>query len=264
MENVRTPFGALHHLATTTSTNTLALEAARSGTADGVWVADEQTAGRGRAGHTWLSDAGSAATPNGLYVSSLIRPVLTGAHILKLSLAAGLAAQSAVADVTGVRIDLRWPNDLMLTAPDGVERKCGGILIETAFNVAADTLAYAVIGIGINLNRSSFPPELADLATSLRIASGKPTSRDALLNALLYALNGELTVLECDPAGILTRFEHASIYARDLRVHVAEATPEQGDGYTGTTAGLDPQGLLRIRLDDGSTRLVRHGGVRRA
>jgi BirA family biotin operon repressor/biotin-[acetyl-CoA-carboxylase] ligase len=103
----------VHHVASTGSTNALALEAAQAGVATGVWLADEQTAGRGRSGHTWHSAAG-----DGLYVSVLLRPRLFGADALKLSLAAGLAAKHVVVEAGGIpaaQVDLRWPNDLMIT-----------------------------------------------------------------------------------------------------------------------------------------------------
>ena len=88
----------------------------------GVWVADEQTAGRGRAGHRWHSAAGE-----GLYVSVLVRPPLPMRAALKLSLSTGLAVRAAIRESTGLAADLRWPNDLLLGG-----RKCGGILVETA------------------------------------------------------------------------------------------------------------------------------------
>ena len=257
-----TPYARhLHHVLTTPSTNTLALEAARGNLQTGVWIADEQTAGRGRGGHTWHSTPG-----DGLYVSILTRPRLFGADALKLSLAAGLAASTAVARTTGLEIDLRWPNDLMLPHPGATQKKFGGILTESSIEGNSGALAYAVIGIGMNLNHQSFPPELAPLATSLRIALGHPVPRESILAALLIALDSEIALLEAEVAGLrspatpplTTRFEAHSSWTRNLRVRV-----DEDGGYTGTTAGLNPQGLLQVRLDDNTTRLVRHGGVRR-
>ena len=252
--------GNLHHLTTTSSTNTLALEAAHSGAATGVWVADEQTAGRGRGGHTWHSTPG-----DGLYVSVLVRPSLSGPDALKLSLAAGLAAHTAIADVSGLEIDLRWPNDLMAPFEGGTQKKLGGILTESSMEGGASAaLAYAVIGIGINLNHPAFPPELSELATSLRIVTGAPVSRGSILAALLRHLESEIHRVEAEANGHLrtqplaARFERASTWVRNLPVHV-----DEDGGYTGQTAGLNPAGLLQIRLPDATTRTVRHGGVRR-
>jgi BirA family biotin operon repressor/biotin-[acetyl-CoA-carboxylase] ligase len=257
-----TPYACqLHHYPTTPSTNTLALEAARQNIKTGVWIADEQTAGRGRGGHTWHSTPG-----DGLYVSILVRPRLFGADALKLSLAAGLAASTAITRTAGIHIDLRWPNDLMLPQPDATQKKFGGILTESSIEGGSGALAYAVIGIGMNLNHEAFPRDLADVATSLRITLGHAIPREKILAALLIALDSEIALLEAEVNGLrnpltpplATRFEAHSTWVRNLRVHV----DEEG-GYTGTTAGLNPHGLLRVRLNDNTLRTVRHGGVRR-
>ena len=298
--------GRVTHLRTTTSTNTLAIEAAQDGVGGGVWVADEQTAGRGRGGHGWHSVAG-----DGLYVSVLLRPKLTGADALKISLAAGLAAKRAAEWGMGVAqkeeqtpgaearftgggerpkaealayleanaadterkaeieqpnipmVDLRWPNDLMVMGADGVERKFGGILTESAMDGGAGALAYAVVGIGMNLNHAELPEELRGIATSLRMVSGERVSRERVLVALLLGLEREMLGLAAEIGGgrgteIGARFERASTWVRGLRVRV-----EEDGGYTGVTDGLDERGLLRVRLEDTSVRVVRHGGVRR-
>ncbi len=265
------PFGPIHHHPITSSTNTLALEAARAGVPTGVWLADEQTAGRGRGGHTWDSPAHIEGQPAGLYVSILTRPNLPGAESLKLSLAAGLAAARAIADTTNATIDLRWPNDLMEPFAGSAlektpQKKLGGILTESAIDGGSGYLTYAVIGIGINLNQPAFPPGLAPLATSLRRLTGIPVQRETLLAALLQSLATELALLDTEVNGALprnapkltTRFEAASTWVRNLPVHV----DEEG-GYTGLTAGLTAQGLLQIRTANGTTSTVRHGGVRR-
>lgn len=242
----------LQHFASIDSTNTALLEAAASGAPEGtVYIADEQTAGRGRGAHTWHSAAG-----DGLYLSALVKPSLHLRDALLLSLATGLAAQTAIRSTTNLSIDLRWPNDLLL---DG--HKLGGILAETAVEPVSANLRYAVIGIGINLNHASFPAELAEHATSLRLATGHPQSRTALLIALLRALDLELTRLErADYAPkLLQRFAEFSTWVRGKHVHV----PEQG-GYTGTTAGLNAQGFLLVDADDGTQRTVLSGGVREA
>jgi BirA family biotin operon repressor/biotin-[acetyl-CoA-carboxylase] ligase len=265
----------LHHFATVTSTNTLALDAAQSGISTGVWIADQQTAGRGRGGHTWHSALGASTQPDGLYLSVLVRPALPLSRALWLSLAAGLAAQHAIAATTGLTPDLRWPNDLMVPQPDGPSRKLGGILVETASNPATPTqpatLRHAVIGIGINLNQRCFPPELESLATSIALETGAPQLREALLIALLIALDREITLLESPSAphlpaphppapDLLARFTAASTWVAGKRVRIQPT--DNAPGYTGITAGLDPQGFLLIHGDDGLPRTVLSGGVR--
>jgi BirA family biotin operon repressor/biotin-[acetyl-CoA-carboxylase] ligase len=246
----------LHHFPSAESTNTLLLESAANGAPEGtVYLADEQTVGRGRGGHAWHSSPG-----DGLYVSVLAKPSLHLREALWISLATALAAQSAIKTTTGLNIDLRWPNDLLYA-----NKKLGGILVEAAVEPGADAaLRYAVIGIGININHEDFPPDLATLATSLRLSTGHGHSRTALLIALLRALDFELTQIEsrlpdlaAQQPGILTRFTAASTWVRGKRVRV----PEQG-GYTGTTAGLDARGFLLVNADDGTQRTVLSGGVR--
>ncbi len=243
----------LHHFTSVGSTNTLLLEAASDGAPDGtVYIADEQTAGRGRSDHSWHSAAGE-----GLYLSALAKPSLRLRDALLLSLATGLAAWQAVWEIAALDVDLRWPNDLLLNG-----KKLGGILVETAVDPGPDArLRYAVIGIGINLHQRAFPPELAALATSLDLENeGMISYRTPLAIALLRALDLELTRLESDnhsPDSLLSRFAERSTWVLGKRVHV----PEQ-QGYTGTTAGLDSRGFLLVEADDGTRRTVLSGGVR--
>jgi BirA family biotin operon repressor/biotin-[acetyl-CoA-carboxylase] ligase len=252
--STETPLGSLTHLATTTSTNQLALEAAQQGARSGVWLADEQTAGRGRGGHTWHSVPG-----DGLYVSILATPRVPLSQAIHIPLATGLAAQAAVFEITGLKPDIRWPNDLLLG-----RKKCGGILVESASEPAARPgaevmLHYAVIGVGINLNHAAFPPDLAKLATSLRIESDREVDRDQLLSAFLPHLYQELALLTAQSPDLLSRFTQASTWVTGKRVHVDES-----GGYTGVTCGLSPQGFLQVRTDQGDIRTVLSGGVRPA
>lgn len=252
--------GHLRHLRLTSSTSDRALEAARAGETVGVWIADEQTAGRGRGGHTWHSAPG-----DGLYVSVLLTTPIPLSNASALSFAVAITAQSAIAQVTGFtpreRIDIRWPNDLILNTARG-SRKCGGILIETAASPIDATLRYVILGIGINCNHISFPPELEPLATSLRRESPDPTqtiSREALLAALLLALEHEVRSWS-DPAAAPRDPARFSSWVRGKPVHVAADGPV--DAYTGVTAGLTPDGYLKVLASDGSQRTVRRGGVR--
>jgi BirA family biotin operon repressor/biotin-[acetyl-CoA-carboxylase] ligase len=248
----------VQHLRSVGSTNVLALEVAQAGAPHGrVWVADEQTAGRGRGGHGWHSAAG-----DGLYVSVLLRPQMALLDALWLSLATGLAVRTAIAAVTGLEADIRWPNDLLLGA-----RKCGGVLVETSVvgtqSNAPAMLRYAVIGVGINVNHGAFPAELEKIATSLRQESGRSWTREALLVEFLRALQSEIELLEAElrgastGSGLLARFTAASSWVRGKRVRV-----DEGGGYTGVTDGLDARGFLRVAGDDGVLHTVLSGGVR--
>jgi BirA family biotin operon repressor/biotin-[acetyl-CoA-carboxylase] ligase len=255
-----TRFTAFTHFASIGSTNTALMRAADS-LADGtVYLADEQTAGRGRGGHAWHSAPG-----DGLYLSALVRPALPLTAALKISLATGLAAWQAVHELTGLSVDLRWPNDLMLASTDGTpQKKLGGILVESS-TTPQGQLRHAVIGIGINVHHAAFPLELAAQASSLQLACVPHAStpdRTTLAIAVLTALDHELRRME-DRAYVqqelLTRFTTHSSWALGKRVHVAE-----DDGYTGVTDGLDDHGFLRVAGDDGVAHTVRSGGVREA
>ena len=254
-----TPFtGKIHHFASVGSTNAVAVEAAQADAPHGsVWVADEQTAGRGRSNHGWHSSAG-----DGLYVSALLRPQMALVDALWLSLATGLAVQTAIRTVTALTPDIRWPNDLLIN-----DKKCGGILVETSAiasqSNAPPMLRYAVVGVGINVNHQSFPAELETIATSLRHESGKPWRREQILIEFLRGLANEIALLEAEFRGVitgpalLTRFAATSSWVSGKRVSVDEA-----GGYTGVTDGLDPRGFLRVAGDDGVLHTVLSGGVR--
>jgi BirA family biotin operon repressor/biotin-[acetyl-CoA-carboxylase] ligase len=230
------------------STNTHAMQQAESGAPDGsVYLADEQTAGRGRGAHAWTSPPGS-----GLYVSILLRPRIAPADILWLSLAAGLAVHDAIKAVTSLQPDLRWPNDLLF----GPHKFCG---ILTELNAEVTRVRHAVVGIGINIHQPQFPPEIASVATSLFLETGRNWPRQELLLALLRAVDRELAVL-ADPAvaaeSIRARLEQRSSWIRGKRVVVDEGQP-----YAGITNGLDARGFLLVRTPEG-LRTVLSGGVR--
>jgi BirA family biotin operon repressor/biotin-[acetyl-CoA-carboxylase] ligase len=243
--------GKLHLFSSIESTNTFAMQEGAKGAPQGsVYIAEEQTAGRGRGDHSWHSEPYC-----GLYVSVLLRPQVPAADGLWLSLATGLAVQQAVEHVTGLVTDIRWPNDLLLGG-----RKVGGVLLE--MNAEAARVRYAVIGIGINVNHRQFPPDLRSLATSLRLETDRAPARQDLLVAVLESLLHEIDSLiqpekfAAACAGILARIEKKSSWIRGKQVFVEEA-----GGYTGVTAGLDDKGFLRVRTDDGVRRVL-SGGVR--
>jgi BirA family biotin operon repressor/biotin-[acetyl-CoA-carboxylase] ligase len=136
------------------------------------------------------------------------------------------------------------------------KRKVCGILTEISAD--QESLRFAVIGIGINVHQSSFPLEIADLATALAIETGRHSSRTKLLLALLESLEAEYfrALAKGGTRGLLERVESVSSYARGKQVHVDEA-----GGYEGVTDGLDEQGFLRVRTQDGVRRVL-SGGVR--
>lgn len=239
--------GKLHYIPETGSTNTLAMHAGAAGVEEGhVFFTDQQTAGRGRGGHSWQSEPGSA-----ILVSVLLRPRIEAAQALWISLMAGVAVHDAILNKCGIECDLRWPNDLLI----GRKKVCG-ILTEISSEV--EQLRFAVIGIGVNVNQSKFPDEIRAIATSIEIETGKIWSRTELLIALLQSLESEYRAA-LSPGGtqaLLEDVESISSYARGKRVHVDES-----GGYDGVTDGLDRHGFLKVRTLSG-TRTVLSGGVR--
>lgn len=225
------------------STMTVAAQLAREGCPSGTVVgAGEQTAGIGRQGHSWHSERGA-----GLYISVVLRLDLASDALPLVMLALGLATQQAIAEVTGLAPDLRWPNDVLLSG-----KKCAGILAQ----FEGDAI---IAGIGIDVSHTSFPPDLAPLATSLHLAGAPDVSREQLLAALLNSIDDTCRILSTGgPSAICAAFTRASSYAAGRRVQVEQ----NGEILTGVTAGLDPSGFLILRQDNGVETKILAGGVR--
>lgn len=241
--------GRVHHYFRAGSTNALALDAGAAGEPEGsVFLAEEQTAGRGRGGHTWHS-----ARADGIYCSVLLRPHLPPTQALLLSLAAGLAVRSAVAEVLGLVADLKWPNDLLL----GNKKFCG---ILTEMHSEATRVRHVVVGIGLNVNQKSFPDSIREQATSLYLESRTVCSRVELVAALLKSLDREYQALVGEPEAresILQRFQEYSSWTHGCAVRI-----EDDESFAGISEGLDAQGFLLVRTPQG-LRTVVSGTVRR-
>lgn len=224
---------------TMTEASRLAAEGCPSGTIVG---ADEQTAGQGRYGRRWHSEAGA-----GLYLSIVLRYPFAPNALPVVTLALGLAVADAILKAADVACDLRWPNDVLVQS-----KKCAGILTQLEGSAI-------IAGIGINVNHSAFPEDLGAIATSLRVASGRPQSRERLLVELISSVESYCAQLEHDgPGPILDMFARASSYVHGRRVCV-----DQGDTtLRGTTTGLNAAGFLTLAGDDGKQHVIIAGGVR--
>ena len=217
---------------------------AQNGCASGTVVgAEEQTAGYGRYGRAWHSEAGA-----GLYLTLILRLTMPPDSLPLVTLALGLAVAEAISETTGLNCDLRWPNDILVNG-----KKCCGIL--TQLDGAA-----ILAGIGINVNHEAFPGELAATATSLRSAAGRRCSREDLLAVMLPAIDAHVALLEEDRDAVLEAFSQASSYVRGRRV----AVDQEGTVLHGVTDGLTPGGFLIVRDRDGRRHVVLAGGVRPA
>jgi BirA family biotin operon repressor/biotin-[acetyl-CoA-carboxylase] ligase len=241
---------SIHHFFKADSTNRVALELGHSNEPEGaVVIAEEQTAGRGRAGRRWHSERAT-----GIYATLLLRPRLAPGQAAIFPLLAGLSARAAIEGQTGLSPDLKWPNDLLLGG-----RKAGGILTE--MHAEPDRIRFVIVGIGLNVNQMKFPQELSAIATSLRMESGRKQSRLELLVRLLRQFESDYNrFLREGPAWVIESFCSASSFARGKQVRVTDGS----ETLTGTTAGLTSEGMLQVKRDDGRTVTVLSGDVAEA
>ncbi len=235
------------HYFRTESTNGAALQLdAQEGPHGTVVIAEEQTAGRGRLGRQWYSEKSS-----GIYCSIILRPPLSPVAAPILTLLAGVAAHHAVRSITGLNVDIRWPNDLLVNG-----KKVCGILTE--MKAELDRLHMVVLGIGINVNHSAMPEELREIATSLAMEGGRRYSRLQILTELLREVERYYhRLLKEGNSAIVREWSAASSYAEGKRVRVKTS----GGELPGTTAGLDPSGALKILRDDGKQELLVAGEI---
>ncbi|MCC6329577.1 MAG: biotin--[acetyl-CoA-carboxylase] ligase [Acidobacteria bacterium] len=227
------------------STNTEAIRQAREGAAEGLCIiARQQTAGRGRLGRTWISEKDA-----GLYFSIVLRPRIDARYLPLITLMTGVAVHDTLVEF-GVRPDIKWVNDVHVNG-----KKIAGILAETAETPKGLAV---VVGIGINLRPSSFPPEIADIATSINQIVGK-ISIEMLAGSMIKYLAYFYDLLQ-DTDGnitIIDEWRRRSSYflGKYVRVSVGDET------LTGVTDGLEWNGALRIKRDDGSVTIVQAGDV---
>jgi BirA family biotin operon repressor/biotin-[acetyl-CoA-carboxylase] ligase len=222
----------------TGSTNDVALALAAGGGRDGaVVVADEQTAGRGRHGRSWFSPPGS-----GLYVSVVLCPSDAAADPQRatglMTLTAGLALTEGVETATGLRADIKWPNDLFVA-----RRKLAGILAES---VSSDP-GRVVLGYGLNVSARAYPRELGDRATSLESELGRPIDRAVVCAQTLVAIAARYRdLLGGRFDAILDGWRHRAPASRGARVTWSTPSGPQH----GVTAGVDERGALLVRVGD--------------
>ena len=237
----------IHHFFRTDSTNRVALELGHAGEPEGALViAEEQTAGRGRIGRTWHSERAT-----GIYATLLLRPKLAPVQAPLLTMMAGLSARTAITEATGLTVDVKWPNDLLVSG-----KKIGGILTE--MHAEPSQVRFIIVGIGINVNQDKFPADITAVAASLRAVSGKTQSRADILIRLLREFENDYNrFLQEGTASVVKRFEEVSSYARGKRVQVTTGS----ETFTGVTAGLAPEGLLRVKRDGGELVIVVSGDV---
>lgn len=230
-----------------TSTNAVAREMARAGAPHGsLAVCDEQTAGRGRLQRRWETPPNEALTQ-----SLIVRASLPPERAQLITMAAAVASAQAIEAVCPtLRAGIKWPNDVVSEG-----RKCVGVLCELALD--GGSLAYAVVGVGINVNQTAFSDELAQKAISLRMACGVEIDRWQLLSAYLNHMEEAVDALEREGLnGILGEYLSRSVtIGRDVRVLAPSET------YTARAHGMDETGALLVRDENGNERRVLCGDV---
>ncbi|GIV61528.1 MAG: biotin--[acetyl-CoA-carboxylase] ligase [Rhodothermaceae bacterium] len=236
-----TRFGrALRGYATVPSTNTLAAGWAAEGAPEGaVVLAEYQTAGRGRLGRTWDARPGQ-----NLMFSTILRPTLPPDRLGLITLAASVAVAEAVEAFTAPLVPaIKWPNDLLLEG-----RKCCGMLLEASFEAHPGGRAAVILGIGLNVNQFEFPPALADRATSLLLAGGRPVPRAPLLARLLERLEIRYEALLRDGGASIRAayLERLDGLQQPVTLYLAD-----GSSRTGILEGITETGALRLRTPDG-------------
>ena len=222
------------------STNDVAGALADRGAEEGVVViADRQTAGRGRLGRSWASPAGA-----GIYVSVILRPSSDAAALL--TIAAGVAIADGIESATGLRVHLKWPNDVQVEG-----RKLAGILAEGAAQ-------HVVLGVGINVLPAAFPPDVAARATSLEGELGRPVERGLVLAECLASLAARYGQLH-DEGGhrLLAAWRRRAVSTLGRRVEWESG----GSRHVGQAEDIDEDGALVVKSGPEVVR-IRSGEVR--
>jgi len=222
------------------STNDELRKLASQGAAEGlVLLARRQTAGRGRRGAAWF-----APSAESLAFTILLRPKAPKSCWPRLALAAGVAVAEAL-DAQGLESGIKWPNDVWVHG-----RKISGILVEAG----AD---FVLVGIGININTADFPAEVAEIATSLRLATGRPHSRSVVLAEVVRRFAVRSAQIDSDfPVLLAAVRSRCVLTGREVRL-----TTSQGL-LRGTVAGISPEGALLLETPQGVQALLQADEIR--
>jgi len=233
----------LYFFAETGSTNDVAAGLADRGAPEGTTVvAFAQSSGRGRLGRQWYSPAGA-----GLYTSVICRDERAAPF---LTLAGGVAVADGVRTATGLPVEIKWPNDIVIGSGP-TRRKLAGILAEAS--TAVGGLQHVILGFGINLRPAAYPVDIADRATSIETELGRAPDSGAVLAETLAALATAVHALSRGtPDAVLARWRELSPSARGACVEWESSSGR----FTGTTAGLANDGALLVRTGDRIERII--------
>ena len=242
------PAAGVFHYTETDSTNMRAHALARQGSPEGtIVIADSQTAGRGQFGRSWHSPPGK-----GIYLSVILRPKIPPMRMLGATLMSAVCLADVLKGLCRIDAAIKWPNDLLVRG-----RKISGILTEMSSK--GGVLDYFIVGVGINLahTREDFPPEIRDKATSVLLETGSVCDRTNLVTAFLRVFHlSYREYLENGPASFADRWNTLSA-TNGKRVRIRHA----GTHNEGIFMGIDDNGAVLIRGDDGLIRRLDHAGM---
>lgn len=231
----------------TDTTNNRARELALEGAPEGTLVvAEKQTAGRGRRGKVWESPLGT-----GIWMSLVLRPQIAPTEASVLTLLCGLATAEAIEAETGLSAGIKWPNDILING-----KKAVGILTE--MDCEMSEVHFVIPGIGINVNTASFPPEIAEIATSLYLECGKTVSRRRLVHRVLERLEEHYeTFLRTGSFDAMLEDYRKHCITLGKEVHVLGREP-----FFAEALDITPEGELLVRrADNGKEEVVFSGEV---
>lgn len=231
----------------TDSTNNQAKDSGeKNGVHGTLFIADKQSAGKGRRGRGWESPPGES-----IYMTILLRPEITPDKAPMLTLVMGLSVAEGIRRVTGIETQIKWPNDIVVN-----KKKVCGILTEMATEIVF--VNYVVIGVGINVNQRQFPEEIKDIAASLYEQTGITYKRSELIASVLeqFEKNYEAFLKTGDLSGIKAAYDSILIN-RGQEVKVLEP----GNEYRAVAEGIDKTGELIVKLPDGQRKYVFAGEV---
>jgi BirA family transcriptional regulator, biotin operon repressor / biotin---[acetyl-CoA-carboxylase] ligase len=210
-------------------------------------TANQQAKGRGRLGRVWHSPPGA-----NLYFSLVLRPSLPPAALPPLTLLVGAAVAQTLHD-TGVDCRLKWPNDIMLPTAGGL-KKAGGILSEMASS--GGKIKHVIVGVGINVLTTGFPPELDSIATSLQLAMETPPDRLTLLARFLNTFEPLYDRFETEgTAFALSCWRRFGWLGQPCRVE------RDSGAITGHSVDVDESGALVLEDESGKRHTVLSGEV---
>lgn len=242
----------LYYVDSTGSTNTDAKRYAEEGDPHGTTVvADMQTAGKGRRGRKWQSPSGINT-----YFTILLKPDFAPDKASMLTLVMALSVAEAIEEVTELKAEIKWPNDIVVN-----KKKVVGMLTEMSTTPEMDEIQYVVVGVGVNVNMGSIeelPDEIRETATSLRIESGKQINRAVLVEHILerFEQNYEKFKQTLDLSGLLDAYQSHLVNV-DTQVRVLDPAGE----YAGISHGINTTGELIVEKEDGGIVNVYAGEV---